>query len=145
LRRAGRTRRCGRAVAFLLGLGLAAPGQAAPPAQDYVLQCRGCHRPDGRGAPGAVPSLVGTMGRFLAVPGGRAYLVQVPGTAQAPLDDAAVAALLNWMLATFDPVGAAGHAPYSAKEVARHRAEPLLDVEGRRRALLRELERRGEE
>lgn len=118
------------------------PAGAAPPQQHWVLHCMGCHRPDGRGAPGRVPSLAG-VARFLRVPEGRAYLVRVPGTAQAPLDDAAVAALLEWMLRRFDPDGIpAGHAPYTAEEVARLRATPLLDADATRRALLAELERR---
>jgi hypothetical protein len=133
-----------RAGALPLACGLllaAAAATASPPRQDYLLHCMGCHRGDGSGAPGRVPTLSG-VARFLRVPGGRAYLVQVPGTAQAPLDDAAVAALLEWMLRTFDPDGLpADHVPYTAEEVARYRALPLLDADSTRRALLEELAR----
>ncbi|HEY8494034.1 MAG TPA: hypothetical protein VIN04_09080 [Myxococcota bacterium] len=135
-----------RPLAAALLLGLAAGGAAgartlAGPELDYVLQCMGCHLEDGSGAPGhGVPSLVG-VGRFLRAPGGRAYLVRVPGVAHAPLDDAALAALLNWMLARFDPetAGAPDFVPYEADEVARLRAEPLLDAAAQRRALLEAL------
>jgi mono/diheme cytochrome c family protein len=124
----------------LVGVVSAGRAQAGPPRQDYVLHCMGCHREDGSGAPGRVPSLA-DVGRFLRAPDGRAYLVRVPGTAQAPLDDDSVAALLNWMLRAFDPDGLPeGFAPYTAEEVARHRAVPLADADALRRALLAELE-----
>jgi len=132
-----------RALAAALALGLAAPhAVAAPPQQDYVLQCMGCHLEDGSGAPGRVPSLVGQMGRFLGVPGGRAYLVQVPGAAQSPLDDAALAALLNWMLQRFSPgeLGA-DFEPYRAEEVARYRADRPADVGRLRGELLERIAR----
>jgi len=126
------------AMALVAALG-GAPAHAGPmrgPRLDYVLQCMGCHREDGRGASGRVPSLVDEPGRLLRVPGGRAYLVRVPGVANAPLDDAAVAALLNWMLATFS----AGtlppdFAPYTAAEVTALRATRLADAGAVRRAL----------
>ena len=59
---------------------LVAPAsRAQDPRVDYMLQCQGCHLADGAGSPGAVPDLRGSLGRFLAVPGGREYLVRVPG------------------------------------------------------------------
>lgn len=122
------------ALGFAAGVSESA---AASPRTSYMIHCMGCHLGDGRGAPGKVPSLVGSMGRFLAVPGGRAYLVQVPGTAQAPLGDAEIAALLNWMLVNFSPAEIpAGFRPYTAEEVSRLRRIPLLDPERVRRALL---------
>ena len=57
------------------------------PPLDYMLNCQGCHRADGAGTPGTVPALAGSVGRFLAVRGGREFLVQVPGVAQSILDD----------------------------------------------------------
>jgi mono/diheme cytochrome c family protein len=104
---------------------------------EYVLNCQGCHRADGAGTPGSVPALAGSVARFLAVPGGRAYLAQVPGVAQAPLDDATLAAVLNWMLARYDPAHLPARvAPYTADEVGRLRAHPLTDVDGVRRHLV---------
>jgi mono/diheme cytochrome c family protein len=129
-----------RALAALACL-LAAPARAADPRADYMLQCQGCHLPDGSGSPGAVPDLRGSLARFLTVPGGREYLVRVPGAAQSPLSDARLAALLDWMLREFGPAeAAAGHEPYRAEEVARWRAQPYLEVESVRRALLRRIE-----
>lgn len=118
-----------------------APGAGAArdytPPVNYALHCRGCHLADGSETPGRVPALAGSMGRFLRVPGGRAYLVRVPGAAQSPLADAPLAALLNWMLVEFSSEEMpADFTPYTAKEVARYRSEPLVEVEAARRALL---------
>jgi hypothetical protein len=119
----------------------AVPARAQDPRIDYILQCQGCHLADGSGAEGAVPDLRGSLGRFLAVPGGREYLARVPGAAQAPLSDQRLAALLDWMIREFDAVAAAGgFEPYRAAEVARFRAQPYADVAPVRRALLRRVE-----
>jgi hypothetical protein len=109
----------------------------------YMLECQGCHGADGSGAPGAVPSLVNSVGRFLRVPGGREYLIRVPGSAQSPLGDAELAAVLDWLVRSFGPAEvAADFAPFRPDEVARHRAQPLVDVEAVRRELLRRIEGR---
>jgi hypothetical protein len=71
------------------------------------------------------------------VPGGREVLAQVPGVAQAPLDDAALAAVLNWVLRRFGGAEVpADFAPYTPEEVATLRRRPLTDVERTRRELL---------
>jgi len=108
-----------------------------PPAQDYVLECRGCHGPRGAGTPGRVPSLAGTA-RFLATARGRAYLVRVPGVAGSQLSNARVAALLNWLLRELasDPPAPDGFAPFTEHEVGRERAERLLDPLAERAAVL---------
>jgi hypothetical protein len=136
-------KRAGASLLALLAV-LATGGAAvADPSVDYVLHCRGCHGPSGNGAPGAVPSFRGELAKFLAVPGGREYLVRVPGTSQSELSDARIAALLNWMLAEFDPEHAAcGFSPYSAVEVARLRRPPLVDVESVRGKLVEAIARR---
>ena len=56
-----------------------------------MLHCQGCHGPDGSGAPGAVPDFHNQVGKFLLVPGGREYLIRVPGVSQSELNDARVA------------------------------------------------------
>jgi len=115
----------------------AAAARAEDPRIDYMLQCQGCHRPDGSGSPGAVPDLRGSLGRFLAVPGRRAYLVRVPGAAQSLLSDQRLAALLDWMIREFGPAEAAADLePYRAEEVARWRAHPYLEVQAVRRELI---------
>jgi mono/diheme cytochrome c family protein len=110
---------------------------AADAALDYTLNCQGCHRADGAGTPGSVPALAGSVARFLGVPGGREYLVRVPGVSQAGLDDAALAEVLNWMVARFDREHLpADFAPYTAAEVAPLRAKPLTEVDKVRSELL---------
>ncbi|MFW0755717.1 c-type cytochrome [Pseudomonas sp. H11T01] len=101
---------------------------ATEPAQvDYMLNCQGCHLPDGSGFPARqVPDLRNQMGRFLSVPGGREYLVQVPGSAQTALPDADLARLLNWMLSSFSAAQIpADFQPYTAAEVGTLRQHPL--------------------
>jgi hypothetical protein len=122
-----------------LACALAASGAAATPELDYMLHCQGCHLADGSGSPGSVPSLQG-LGRFLRTSRGREYLIRVPGGAQSPLSDAELAALLDWMVARFDPeAAAAGFARFDAAEVARWRRPPLTEVEALRASLLAEL------
>ena len=132
-------------VGTLVGVSLvlcAAAAGAYTPEVEFALNCQGCHRADGTGTPGSVPPLADAVARFLAVPGGREYLVQVPGVAQAPLDDATLAAVVNWMLTRFD----AAHVPkdfqpYTADEMGRLRKSPLVDVDKVRASLLAELGR----
>ena len=51
---------------------------------NYMLNCQGCHAvDDGRGL-NDIPAMADFVGKFLTVDGGRAYLVQVPGSANAP-------------------------------------------------------------
>jgi mono/diheme cytochrome c family protein len=121
-------------IAFALCIGASA-AHAETPRVNYMLQCQGCHGAEGRGAPGTVPTLAG-VGRFLAVPGGREYLVRVPGSSQSALADAELAEVLNWMIREFDP---RDFAPYTAEEVARVRRPPLDDVTAARRELLQKL------
>ena len=128
-------------VAGVLALAGASPTSAETPQTQYMLQCQGCHRADGSGSPGAVPSLTGFMGTFLTVPGGREYLVRVPGSAQSPLNNADLARVLNWMIRAFGPAAiAADFEPFRADEVGRFRASPLTDVDSVRRALIRAIE-----
>ena len=131
-------------VIALLAIAAGAAGaddDQGDPALDYLLQCQGCHLASGRGVAAAgVPRMDARVGRFVGVEGGRAYLVRVPGVAQAPLSDAALAELLNWLLLRFsadelpDPF-----VPFAEAEVARHRARPLDDPAATRAALLEEI------
>ncbi len=90
------------AVLLVVGLGVA-PARANDNSYTlYALNCMGCHQQRGEGH-GAVPELKGFVGNFLRVPGGREFLVQVPGVAQSSLSDGEIAAVLNWMLLEFSP------------------------------------------
>lgn len=124
------------ALVLLLGGTLA---QATEPRQlDYMLNCQGCHLPDGSGNPQRqVPAFPGQLGKFLGVPGGREYLVQVPGSALSGLSDDALAGVLNWMLATFSAADLpAGFTPYSGAELHLWRQSPPADVRRVRQELL---------
>jgi mono/diheme cytochrome c family protein len=104
---------------------------------NYALHCMGCHQADGSGMPGKVPTLKGQVEEFLQLPGGREFLVQVPGVAQSSLSDGELADVLNWVLSTFgsDPASAE-FKPYSAEEIAALRRIPLNDVAVTRKAIL---------
>jgi len=94
--------------------------------QHYMLQCQGCHRPDGTGTMTTAPPMTGMVARFLAVPGGREYIVRVPGVATAVLTDIQLAELLNWTLYRFDAANVpASFQPYTATEVGALRRHPL--------------------
>lgn len=129
-------------LAMLLLLWSATQAEAASPRTDYMLACQGCHLDDGRGFPArGVPALTDFVGNFVQVPGGREFLVQVPGSAQSSLSDQRLADLLNWMLRTFSADQLpAGFVPYSAVEVGHLRADPLVDVAGVRAGLVRRIE-----
>ena len=103
----------------------------------WVLHCAGCHGVDGAGsALGRVPDLR-RLGAFLQVPGGREFVIKVPGVMGSGLDDAQVAEVTNWLLATLARASVpADHQPFSAAEVARARAQPLIDVAAERQRLL---------
>ena len=108
---------------------------------NYMLNCQGCHGPNGAGmTDGTVPALNNYMARFLHVQGGREFLVQVPGSANAGMSADALADVLNWMLMTLDPDHLpAEFSPYTAAEVEALRATPLQDVVPVRSALVQKL------
>lgn len=103
---------------------------------DYMLHCMGCHLDDGRGAPPAVPTLRGELGQILRQPGGRDYLPRVPGASQATIDDARLAAVINYVLVTFNAdTLPANFSPYTATEVAKLRPRLMVDPARERAAL----------
>ncbi|NMG36315.1 cytochrome c [Azoarcus sp. TTM-91] len=130
--------------ALLALLGMAPPAQADP-RMDYMLHCSGCHRPDGSGAPhSGVPSLVGRMGYFARSAEGRDYLIRVPGTANSPLDHAATARVLNWMMDNFSPAERpADFQPYTEAEIAKVRADWLSNAADVRMKLVAEMKQHG--
>lgn len=112
------------AAAFLGAAGSA----TADPHADYLLYCRGCHLHTGDAVPDAnVPSLH-ELAPLLESGEGREYIVRVPGVSQTPMSDERLAAVLNWVVETFNSDKLpADHKPYTAREVARARQKVLTD------------------
>ena len=134
-----------RLAAALLALALAAPAAADDDAKNrltWMLECQGCHRADGSATEGSVPAIAGQVSRFLHVPGGRDFLARVPGVANAPIDDATLAALLNWMLRRYDPEHLPNDfEPFTPDEIGRLRERPLGSEAAAQRARLLEAAR----
>lgn len=111
----------------------------------FLLHCSGCHQPDGSGSPDSgIPDMRGSIGHYLRLPEGRAYLVQVPGTSQSSLNDKDTATLLNWMVNTLGGKEVpAGFLPYTQEEVSRLRGNPLDDVSAARTHVVSRLQQMG--
>ena len=124
-------------VVSLSVLLLAGVAEASDDAQArYLLHCRGCHLADGTGVAPDVPTLVDEIGRLVATPAGREYVVRVPGVSQSALNDAELAVVLNWILETFNAdTLPADFRSYSADEIADARKKVLADPLTYRRSL----------
>lgn len=107
-------------------LSLASPGLAAQPPWQFLAECVGCHGMNGAGEPPEVPDLRADLYRIAQLPEGRAYLIQVPGPAQAPFDDAELAMVMNWILGELDE-DAGEFEPFTAAEIAGYRGTVLMD------------------
>jgi mono/diheme cytochrome c family protein len=114
---------------------------AAPlAAQNYELDCMGCHGVDGHGVPGKIPPLAHSLARFMRTPAGRNYVLRVPGAADSPLSDGDLAAVLNWIAQRFDAEDLTSKtAPFTEQEVARVRRHPMRSVLARRREVVQGL------
>lgn len=82
-------------------LALVSSDLQADPKSDYLIHCMGCHLVDGQGMPPDVPAFNEELGGLASTIAGRAYLVQVPGSAQSFIDDAELAEVLNWIIETY--------------------------------------------
>ncbi len=127
-----------RSLLVAITLMLSAVVQAGYDARvNYMLGCMGCHLADGAGTAARVPPLKDHVALFLGVPGGREFLIRVPGASQSLLSDAELADVLNYIVTEFSADQLpADFVPYSESEVARWRHERLLDVAAERRRLL---------
>jgi len=117
-------------ICLLVAVGLlSASGTIqANPRVNYLLHCSGCHLPDGRGSPPAVPSLINDPGILASTPAGRDYLTRVPGASQAPISDLELSEVLNYMLVNFSgEVLANDFSPFTEKEVEKSRQNILAD------------------
>jgi hypothetical protein len=125
--------------AALLAIATASIVFAEPPAQLYMLNCWGCHRPHGEGIPGTAPPLRDAAD-FLRVKGGREYLISVPGVSQSALNNADTAEVMNWILKSFstDRMPADFQA-YTADEIGAARLHHLMDIKKARAELVAEM------
>ncbi len=128
-------------VVLVVALSTTAGAGAQGPQLNYVEHCMGCHKVDGAGSlQNNVPDMRGTVGHFLRLPQGRDFLIQVAGIAQAPLDDDALTALINWMLPA---IGANSvppdFTPFTVEEVARLRTNRPADINALRESLRADL------
>jgi len=115
-------------VLLVFAMQFSAPSAHADPKVDYLLHCSGCHMPDGSGLASVVPTLHEVIGRMVAEPAGRAYIVRVPGVSQAPIDDQKLAEVINWMLLEFSSETLPNNfKPFTVREVARARSQQLAD------------------
>ncbi len=131
----------GLSCAVYLSAGVATEGGFNLGRQNYILNCQGCHLPDASGSPGLVPRMNDFIGNFLHVDGGREFIVRVPGSANAPIDDQELADVLNWLLDNFSRQQLPkDFVPYSAAEVGKLRRRPLIDIIGTRAALIQRIE-----
>ena len=138
-----------KTLRLLLIAALALSGSAHAAGQDrprlqYLQFCSGCHLPDGSGSPAfGVPSMRGLLGQFLQVPGGREFIVQVPGVMNSALSDADIAALMNWLLPAVSAptLPAGGFRPYTAQEIGRLRTTRPADVPAARAPLIQKIDR----
>jgi len=119
---------------------VATPALATSRAQtDYMVNCQGCHLPDGSGFPErGVPDMRAVLIPFAQTPEGRAYLVQVPGARLSLLPDDRLTAVTNWILNTL-ATGEGIAEPLTVDEVTQARAVPLEDAAATRARLIEEI------
>lgn len=137
------------AAAALFTSLMLSPLAAAQPATDsakaaFLLKCSGCHRPDGQGVlSGGVPPFPGFIGALAADPGGRAYMLHVPGVTGSGLKDADLAAVLNYLLDEWSALPAGRIRRFTPDEVAALRAQRIDDIVSYRRTLVARLRKSG--
>ena len=125
-------------VSALCCLSMVSIDAMADPRIDYLLHCAGCHLENGRGSPPDVPDMRGTLGFLASSVEGRSYLVRVPGASFAPISDAALAEVINYMLSTFE-LEHEGAELYTEEEVAASRRISLYNPQVLRDTLLESL------
>ena len=110
----------------------------------YVLHCAGCHSLDGSGSSSARVPDMRQLGQFLRIPGGREFLIQVPGVMGSGLNDEQVAQVTTWVLSSMASASIpAQHRELDAAEVSRARRDPLVDVAGQRAVLVQRAQQLG--
>jgi mono/diheme cytochrome c family protein len=127
----------------------------------FISNCAVCHQPDGKGAPSVYPPLADSVGRYVALKDGRAYVIDVVsfgmgGKIQSQgdtfegdmppwpqLSNEDVARVLTYVMTGLNPkLVPANFKPISADEVKAERARQLdaAAVHAERESLMKELE-----
>jgi len=115
-------------IAVATALSFLSPLVHADPRSEFLLHCAGCHRPNGTGLPPDVPTLVDELGNLVRTQEGRDYLVRVPGSSQAPISDALLADVINWILTEFNAATLPkDFQPLTTDEVSKVRRDTLAD------------------
>lgn len=110
---------------------------------NYKMFCRGCHGPSGEGEK-AVPHMNGFVGHFVKFEAGRNYLIQVPGSANAALNNEQLTETLNWIVLNISGDSLPkDFKPYTVEEVAKLREDPLFEAFEFRKNLLNEMLKKG--
>jgi mono/diheme cytochrome c family protein len=146
-------------------LACAGSAGAAAGSQIFASNCIVCHQPDAKGVPGIYPPLADTVGNYVKLKAGRAYLAHVPSFGLAgqvdshgesfdsnmppltQLSDDDIAAVINYLLTKFNqPLLPADFKPLTTEEVHGYRAKPMqeTDVHSERAALLDALKKAGD-
>jgi mono/diheme cytochrome c family protein len=138
-------RRSALTAALLVAFGAVAHPAGGETARTlYLLKCSGCHRADGQGAADAgVPPFPGFIADLARDPGGRTYMLHVPGVASSGLNDADLTAVLNYLLDRWSGAPAADTKPFTPQEVAALRAVPVNNIVTYRRTLVARLRKSG--
>jgi mono/diheme cytochrome c family protein len=139
----------GLATAVVVAIGASpstAAAQTTPTSakSDYLGQCGGCHGLQGDTSPAPVPVLRGRVGYFMRSAAGRNYLIRLPNVSRARVDDDALAAMMNFVVAAMGPdSGPAKIKRFSAEEVRKLRQRPMFgaEIEATRQEVVDELVR----
>jgi mono/diheme cytochrome c family protein len=145
------------ALSLLLAIGGIAHADGS---EIFTLNCVVCHQANAKGVPGMYPPLADSIGGYVGIPDGRAYLVHVVsfgltgaisvhgvtynGVMQSwsKFKDEDVAQVLNYVLTTFNTtLIPKNFAPLTADEVKKYRVAntALCDVHKEREALMKAL------
>lgn len=117
-----------RLICLTALLGFCSNLLGASPRINYLLYCTGCHATNGAGKPPNVPTLRDELGRMISVPEMRSYLVRIPGASQAPISDAELTDVINWLLVEFNSETLpANFLEYTEAEVSTARRNILAD------------------
>jgi mono/diheme cytochrome c family protein len=138
---------------------------AAPGSQVFASNCIVCHQPDGKGVQGIYPPLAETVGAYVKLKQGRAYLAHVPSFGLtgvvvtngesidgnmppvSQLSDEDIAAVINYVLTTFNKsLLPADFKPLTDDEAHGYRAKEMSesDVHNERAALIEALKKAGD-